>query len=167
MTTTMTSKASFISTVNEMINKKDFTVMIDDAPLDYEEFVKDGFNYTIIKVAGRCNVPFYSIDRTVFPYKRCSDSIYDKGVYHESAMVFKNVKNDKLQHMGYNKNIKRQTSCKLCNMVLQNYNYSSYFRQGQHNKKEKHQTARSICANIILETTKLNIDVCNLIMSYL
>ena len=167
MTTTMTSKASFISTVNEMINKKDFTVSAADDETDYEQFVKDGFNYTIIKVDGRDNVPFYSIDRTVFPYERCSDSIYDKGVYHESAMVFKNKKNDKLKHMGYHKKVKRQTSCKLCDMVHHNYNYSSYFRTRQHNKTDKHQKARGICANIIIETTKLNIDVANMIMSYL
>jgi hypothetical protein len=167
MAMTMTTKASFIRTVNEMIYKRGFKVCeTDEETSDYDEFVKDGFNYTVIKTARIGEEPCYSIKRVIFPYKYNDESIYVNGVYAESSMIRKK-KNDKLKHSYYSIEVKRQTSCKLCQMVNGNCGYSSYFRLRPHNKTKKHDNARSVCASIITDTTKLGIDNANEIMSYL
>lgn len=155
---TMTTKASFIRTVNEMVYKRGFKVCeTEEEMIDYDEFVEDGFN---------CREPFYSIKRTIFPYKYDDESIYVNGIYVESSLINKK-KNNKLKHNYYSIEVKRQTSCKLCEMVNGHCGYSQYFRLRPHNKTKRHNKARSICAGIITDTTKLSDDIANKIMSYL
>ena len=165
--TTMTIKSSFIRTVNEMINKKDFTVLNpNNDDIEYDMFEKDGFNYTIMRVDVKGRIPAYAVERTVFPYKNSDECIYDKGIYRQSSTVFKNIKNDKLKHMWYNIRVKRQTSCQLCKM-FGCYNCSDDHRVTKHNKTEKHNKVRRLCGDIITNTTKLNNDIALEIMSYL
>ena len=167
MAMTMTTKASFIRTVNEMVYKMGFKVCETEEEMsDYDEFVEDGFNYTVIRTARIGREPFYSIKRTIFPYKYDDESIYVNGIYVESSLINKK-KNNKLKHNNYSIEVKRQTSCKLCEMVNGHCGYSPYFRLRPHNKNKRHNKARSICAGIITDTTKLGDDIANEIMSYL
>ena len=200
----MTTKATFIKIVKEIMVNKDFTkddrtvdkierdvkyYHLKNAPLypfyyvtgfsshykfgenpifdrTVDSFEKDGFAYDVVKYYyNKENMPFYNICRCSSNYKHYDEMIFDKRNFRQSIYI--DMVNNKLNIHSYRKDIRVQTACRLCYNADKKTKCNEYFILNKHNKTKKHLKNVQMYVDAIMDTTKLNNDVCNLIMSYL
>jgi hypothetical protein len=158
----MTTKHAFISKVRALLDEIGNFIpdTIGDDPVPKREsIIKDGAKYEL----RRCGL----IYTTYYVYMVVGVETAertDNNVYSQFCSVTKLGK--ELCFRDYSKTRYRQTTCKLCKDCMFN-NHNKHFNLKNHNKTKKHNNARRICSVIIMDTTKLNFDICNLIMSYL
>jgi hypothetical protein len=160
----MTSKATFYRIVKEMMADRDFMLGVKNDRTD-DSFEERGFNYDITKSSYKDQRPFYVINRATAPYKYDDSMIFDKGICKQSVYV--DMENYKRVLSSYKKKQSQQTACRLCYNADKKENCNFSFNVNKHNKMKKHIKNVQVYVDAIMDATKLNNDMCNLIMSYL
>lgn len=130
-------------------------------------YYQDGFTYRTWRCGNMTTGIIHYIEKTTGTYDTGkSDYIFDDNVYVVGCQS-NNIDKKSFEIIAYHNECFKQTACKLCYSFDNTIKPSSSFNRKRHGETKKHQNNKKKCMDAVMDITKKNYDVANVIMSYL